>query len=409
MPDALDSGSSDPALLSECLVLLDRLAKAGVRPVHQLNPHAARRLGMRLYDLDRQQEDMRLLRRLLRLGQVSAEQLAAAMVLPMAAVLLSLERLHESGVVMRHERQPGSFTWSTRLSMQRRRLQSRMVLDRLAALDHPVLPSQNPRARLTTRNLTLARGLQARLYLPPSPAPGSPLPVVLFAHGGGWVIGSIETHDSLCRDLSQRSGCAFLSVEYRLAPEHPWPAAPDDLHQALLWLLRHGGDLGLRVERLALMGDSAGGNLAAVTAMAARDHSLVQPELLVLVCPVLDATMSLPSWEQHALAPFLSAADMRWFYSHYNPDPTHWRGSPLQGELKGLPPALVITASHDPVRDEGQQFAAMLQAEGGTALLRNYPGTFHDFVLFSPAISAANQARDEIAAFLSHGLMKAMQ
>lgn len=408
MPAPPGASGSSPAttLHPDCTSMLQRLERAGVRPVAELSPQSARRLGMRLYDLERQEGEASLLRQLMRLKSASSTQLAELMGLTTAEMEQRLDRLYLAGALFRQERQVGVVTWSTRITQQRRTLQDRGLMDRLAEPSHATPTPQGPSDRLTTQALYLGGGLRARLYRPPTTG-AMPLPVVLFAHGGGWVIGSVETHDSFCRDLCTRSGCAFLSVEYRLAPEHPWPAAPDDLARALQWLLSHGEGLGLDPGRLGLMGDSAGANLALVTAMTARDGGLCQPRLLVLACPALDALMGLPSFVEQAEAPFLSAADLRWFHSHYAADPRHWRASPLQGELKGLPPCLVITASHDPLRDDGELLVDRLQAAGTEVIRQHYDNHFHDFLLFSSAIAAGRQACDLIAGELQQRLLAA--
>lgn len=387
-----------PALHPDCERMLERLERAGVRPVHSLSPAAARRQGMRLFDLDRCQGEMRLLRTLLRHPGQGSGALAEACGLSLTEVDQHLQQMLAAGTVRFAERQTGVITWSTRLSLRRRTLTHQQLLSRLAPED-AMAAGPTPRSSLDSRDLTLPGGLRARLYLPAS-STGDPVPVVLFAHGGGWVTGSIETHDSLCRDLCQQSGWAFLSVDYRLAPEHPWPAAPDDMASALNWLLSHGADLAVDPERLALMGDSAGGNLALVTALQACATGSAQPRLLVLICPVLDPSMACPSWQELADAPFLSAADMRWYYGHYGPDRSDWRAAPLLADLKTLPPTLIISADHDIARDEAQLLADRLDQLGRTVWYRPIRGVFHDFVLFAPAIEAARLERSAIAELL---------
>ncbi|MBD2424285.1 alpha/beta hydrolase [Cyanobium sp. FACHB-13342] len=388
----------DPLLTADCQQMLVRLERAGVRAVHELSPEAARRQGMKLFDLDRRQGEMRLLRQLLRQRGLSASELASACGFSLEEVEQHLEQMLASGTVLRAERQKGTVTWSTRLSLRRRTLKHPDLLRKLEPEEGPAAVLR-PRETLLSRELTLTGGLRARLYLPPS-ATGEPLPVVLFAHGGGWVTGSVDTHDSLCRTLCQGSGWAFLSVDYRLAPEHPWPAAPDDMASALHWLHEHGAKLGVNPERLALMGDSAGGNLALVSALQARAAGWPLPLLLVLICPTVDPSMACPSWRELADAPFLSAADMRWYYGHYAPDPDDWRAAPLRGDLRGLPPTLVISAMHDILRDEALLLGQRLEQEGGTVWQRPVPGVFHDFVLFGQAIAAAHQEQEEIGRLL---------
>lgn len=388
-----------PSLHPDCSLMLQRLERAGVRPVSELSPQAARRLGMRLFDLERQEGEASLLRQLMRLKSATVEQLAAAMARSETELDALLDRLYLSGSVLRQERQPGVVTWSTRLSQQRRTLQDRDLLDRLADPSLPTPIALAASNRLTSQNLALGGCLRARLYRPPTSG-AAPLPVVLFAHGGGWVIGSVDTHDSLCRSLCEQSGCAILSVDYRLAPEHPWPAAADDMEWALHWLATHGSDLGLDVNRLGLVGDSAGGNLILVTALAARAAGRCRPRVLVLACATLDPNLAFPSYREQAEAPFLSAADMRWYVSHYQPDTKHWRASPLLGNLRDLPPTLVITASHDPARDDGEVFADRLDGAGGRVTLQRYEGMFHDFILFSSAVAAGRQACSQMARML---------
>jgi acetyl esterase len=378
--------------------MLARLDRAGVRAVHELSPAAARRQGMKLFDLDRCHGEMRLLRRLLRHGGLGSAELAMACGFTQQEAEQHLQQMLASGTVLRSERQPGAVTWSTRLSIRRRTLKHQDLLRKLEPDDLKAL-ALRPRGALVSRDLTLPGGLRVRLYLPPT-GTGEPVPVVLFSHGGGWVTGSVDTHDSLCRALCQDSGWAFLSVDYRLAPEHPWPAAPDDMAIALQWLLQHGQDLAVDPERLALMGDSAGGNLALVTALQAHASRWVQPLLLLLVCPVVDPTMACPSWRELADAPFLSAADMRWYYNHYAPDIGDWRAAPLCGDLEGLPPTLVISASHDILRDEALLLGDRLQALGIGVWQRPVAGVFHDFVLFAQAITLARQEQAAIARLL---------
>lgn len=378
--------------------MLERLERAGVRPVHELSPQAARRQGMKLFDLDRRQGEMRLLRQLLRQRGLSAADLASACGFSLEEVEQLLEQMLASGTVLRAERQKGLITWNTRLSLRRRTLKHQDLLRKLEPEEGAALLLR-PRETLLARDLTLTGGLRARLYLPPA-GTGEPLPVVLFAHGGGWVTGSVDTHDSLCRTLCQGSGWAFLSVDYRLAPEHPWPAAPDDMATALHWLQEHGANLGVNPKHLALMGDSAGGNLALVTALQARVDGWPPPLLLVLICPVVDPAMACASWRELADAPFLSAADMRWYYGHYAPDADDWRAAPLKGDLGRLPPTLVITAGHDILRDEAVLLAERLEQQGSTVWQRPEAGVFHDFVLFAPAIEAAREQQEGIARLL---------
>jgi acetyl esterase len=218
-----------------------------------------------------------------------------------------------------------------------------------------------------------------RLY---RPAADEPLPAILYFHGGGFVIGSLDTHDGTCRALANASGCAVVSVDYRLAPEHRFPAAPEDCWAALAWVAKEGAALGVDGARLAVAGDSAGGNLAATAALLARARG---PALRyqLLVYPVTDHAFDTPSYRENGEGYFLSAAMMRWFWQQYLEDAGQGAdplASPLRAtELAGLPPALVVTAEYDPLRDEGEAYAARLRAAGVPTELRRFPGQIHGF------------------------------
>lgn len=222
---------------------------------------------------------------------------------------------------------------------------------------------------------------------------GGPLPVLLFFHGGGWVIGSIETHDEVCRRLAAESGCLVLSVDYRLAPEHRFPAAVEDCRAALEWVAAHGAEIGADPARMAVGGDSAGGNLAAVVAQGARDAGGPALAFQLLVYPVVDADFSRPSYTAHGAGYILTNPGMHWFWDHYLPaaagraDPA---ASPLRAaRLDGLPPALVQLAELDVLYDEGVAYAQALEAAGVPVSLRTYPGAIHGF--FSMPVTAAGR------------------
>lgn len=239
---------------------------------------------------------------------------------------------------------------------------------------------------------TQVEGVPVRFYRPPDPSGGS----LVFLHGGGWVLGSIETHDQQCRGLAAESGATVVSVEYRLAPEHPFPAAYDDAAAVTRRLLATAHDHGLDPDRIGIGGDSAGGNLAAAVAIALRDPG-EDPALRaqLLVYPALDARMACPSYGENQDGPFLSAAEMVWFYGHYQRDhpADDWRLSPLLADdLSSLPPALVITAEFDPLRDEGEAYANALAAAGGSASAVRYSGVSHGFFGWSHAAEPSRQA-----------------
>lgn len=242
-------------------------------------------------------------------------------------------------------------------------------------------------------------GVPGRLYVPDEP--GGPPPVVLWFHGGGWVVGSLETLDVTCRRLAQASGCALVSVDYRLAPEHRYPAAVEDAWAATRYLADHGRELGLDPDRLVVGGDSAGGNLAAVVALKARDAGLPLC-LQVLVYPVVDCDLETASYRRNATGFGLTRAAMEWYWSHYCPDPERRRepdASPLRApSLAGVPPALVVTCDLDPLLDEGEAYARRLEAEGVPVTLSRYEGMVHGFVRLFALIDRSQELIAEVAA-----------
>ena len=259
-----------------------------------------------------------------------------------------------------------------------------------------------------TEDLTIPEAsgdIPARLYVPEGTGP---LPIVVYFHGGGWVIGNIASHDGICRKLANASGCAVISVEYRLAPEHRFPVAPGDCYTAVCWVKEHGTDLGVDSSRMAVAGDSAGGNLSAVTAQLARDRGGPPIAFQLLIYPATDLTMSHPSVEENADGYLLTKADMLWFKGHYLTDDADAKDplvSPLYAsDLSGLPPALVLTAEYDPLRDEGEAYARALQQAGVQARASRYDGLIHGFFGLEAVIPAAAPAMDEAAAALRSAL-----
>jgi acetyl esterase len=226
-----------------------------------------------------------------------------------------------------------------------------------------------------------AGGVPARLYRPESATGGA----LLYLHGGGWAIGSIETHDGLCRELANGSGATVLSVDYRLAPEHPVPAALDDCDAAWHWLRNASDELGLDLDRVALAGDSAGGALAAGLALRLRDRREPPARLQALVYPCVDPALDSASAVEFARGYRLTRANMRWFWRAYlgGAEPTPEAAPALAENLHDLPPALVITASHDVLRDEGEAYAARLRAAGVPTELVRVKGTLHGFLRFA--------------------------
>ncbi len=222
---------------------------------------------------------------------------------------------------------------------------------------------------------------EVRVYRPSATAP---LPVTMFFHGGGWVLGDLDLSDAFCRDMATGADCVVVSVDYRLAPEHRFPCAVEDCLAAIWWVTEHADALGVDLSAFALSGISAGGNLAAVCAMQLRDNEGPDPIAQVLVCPVLDHNFERASYLENATGMMLERDDMRWFWEQYLPSQawaSHPYASPMQAEdLTGLAPAIVITAEHDPLRDEGAAYAARLRAAGVPVRYRCYEGMIHGFV-----------------------------
>ena len=247
-----------------------------------------------------------------------------------------------------------------------------------------------------------------RVYRPAGVADGTRVPAYLFFHGGGWVIGDVNTHDVLCRQLTAASGASVISVDYRLAPEHKFPAAVDDAWAATRWVVAHASELGVDARRVAVAGDSAGGNLAAVVARMARDAGGPAIALQVLIYPVTDVGAESKSYGDFAEGYMLTRDGMRWFTNHYLKSPgdaQDWRVSPLRAaSLARLPPALVITAGFDPLRDEGAAYAGRLTDAGVQVDYINYGGMIHGFMPMGKLISTGNRAISHVAASLRQAL-----
>lgn len=237
--------------------------------------------------------------------------------------------------------------------------------------------------------------IPVRVYRPES---RSSLPVIVFFHGGGFVGGNIETHDGVCHGLSVGVPAVVVSVDYRLAPEAPFPAAVEDCEAVVRWVSDHAEELGAVGSRLALAGDSAGGNLAAVVARRARDMGGPSISFQLLIYPCTDATCSKPSHVENGEGYLLTAEFMHWFYGHYlaGTDPRDPDLSPLLvDDLRGLPPALIITAEFDPLRDEGEAYAVRLVEAGVSATSTRYDGMIHAFFGMSGTVDAADRAMAE--------------
>ncbi|GAB3326600.1 alpha/beta hydrolase [Geodermatophilus aquaeductus] len=239
--------------------------------------------------------------------------------------------------------------------------------------------------------------LRARVYRPEGEGP---FPTVVFFHGGGWVIGDLDTHDNMAREVCRGARAVVVAVDYRLAPEHPFPAAAHDAVAASRWVAKNLGEFG-GDQRLALAGDSAGGNLAAVVAQTLRDDGTPLVGQL-LIYPAVDAEGEYPSRVENAKGYFLEKDTMDWFYGHYAgawDDARDARLSPLHGaDLSGLPPAVVVTAEFDPLRDEGEAYGRALEAAGVQADVRRYDGMIHGFFDMGPFSPGAQAAIDESCA-----------
>lgn len=247
-----------------------------------------------------------------------------------------------------------------------------------------------------------------RLYRPAGAA-AAPLPVLVYFHGGGWVIGDLDTHDVVCRTLCAGSGCAVVAVDYRMGPEHRFPAAVDDTHAAVRWVRAQAAALGLDGTRLAIGGDSAGGNLAAVTAIGMRLAAEAPARLQLLIYPATDMRAVAPSHTANGQGYVLTSDSIAWFRGHYIADAAQWvdwRASPLLAEdLSHLPPALVLTAGFDPLRDEGRQYADALSAAGVPAQYVCFERQIHGFITMGRVIDEAHTALDLCAASLRRALL----
>ena len=247
-----------------------------------------------------------------------------------------------------------------------------------------------------------AGDIPVRVYRPQDG--GTSLPILVYYHGGGWVIGDLNTHDHACRELSAGAGCIVVAVDYRLAPEAQFPAAVDDSWAALQWVAANADSLGGDPDRIAVGGDSAGGNLSAVMALLARDAGGPALVFQLLIYPAVDMEFARPSIDENADGYVLTKDHMIWFRGHYlrsDADRADFRASPLlAADHAGLPPALVVTAEFDPLRDEGRDYAEKLQAAGVEATLSNYEGQVHVFFQLSPILDGGRRAVDEACAAL---------
>ena len=257
-------------------------------------------------------------------------------------------------------------------------------------------------ARVADYGVPVAGGeIGVRVY---GPAGAGARPAVVFYHGGGWVIGDLYTHDGICRSLTNAAGCVVASVDYRLAPEFKYPVAAEDSYAALRWVVENAAALGIDPRRVAVAGDSAGGNLATVVSLMARDRGGPPLAYQVLIYPVTDHRFDTPSYEENATGYVLTAAGMRWFWRQYlarEEQGGEPHASPLRApSLAGLPPALVLTAECDPLRDEGEAYGARLRDAGVPVTVTRYPGIFHGFFRMTRLLDQSRAALDEVAGAL---------
>jgi acetyl esterase len=276
-----------------------------------------------------------------------------------------------------------------------------------AALDIPSpAVSRVENLRLPSRD---GRTLLARLYLPSPKETRAREPVLLFFHGGGFVVGSLDSHDILCCSLAAKTPCAVLSLQYRLAPEHRFPAPIEDAEDALIWLGLHAAHFSLDSTRIVIGGDSAGGTIAAALALIARDDPAfvnLQPKMQLLLYPSVSATQSAASHRRFGEGYLLESATIDWFFQHYLRAPSDrndWRFSPLSApNVSGVAPAHMVLAEFDPLVDEGLAYAAKLTAAGVSATVKCYPGMVHDFMRLGGIVrDEVLRAHEEVARVLS--------
>lgn len=272
--------------------------------------------------------------------------------------------------------------------------------------DVPNLDAPEAVARIEDRVMPGPDGpIAFRVYVPEG---SGPFPVLVYYHGGGWVLCDLSVYDSVCTRLANEVHCLVVSVGYRLAPEHKYPAAAEDAYAALQWVMENAGQLQGDPQRVAVGGDSAGGNLAAVVSLMARDRGGHRPVFQLLLYPVTDYHFDTPSYRENAEGLLLTRNDMQWFWGHYLARPEDGAqpyASPLRAaDVSGLPPAMVVTAEYDPLRDEGEAYAARLHRAGVPVTLTRYGGLVHAFINRTQRFGKARQAMADIASILRRAL-----
>jgi acetyl esterase/lipase len=303
--------------------------------------------------------------------------------------------------------------------------QVKVLLDQMAAAKQPAFHSQTPADARKAMGALLdvfgagpevhkvedrkipgpAGDIPVRIYTPA----GKPNGILVYFHGGGWVVGDLASHDYSCRALTNEAGCTVVSVDYRLAPEHKFPAGPEDCYAATQWVAKNAASLGSDADHIAVGGDSAGGNLAAAISLMARDRGGPRIRHQMLIYPVTDAAMDTPSQQEFTADGFvLSKLDMEWFWGHYlqnKKDGENPYASPIRaGNLKNLPPAHIITASHDPLRDEGEAYGEALKKAGNKVKVKRYEGVVHGFFSLQAVLDQGKTATHDLAAEMNASL-----
>jgi acetyl esterase len=283
-----------------------------------------------------------------------------------------------------------------------------VIAERAVLLQNP-----EPVAKVIDRTVPGPAGdIAIRIYWPTqSFGSTSLLPIIVFAHGGGFVFCNLDSHDDLCRAMTNGVGAIVMSVDYRLAPESPWPAAVDDVYAVANWAVGQADELGADRSRIVVAGDSAGGNLATVTALLARDRGGPEIAGQLLVYPAIAADFGTESYRRFGDGYYNTISAMAWYWDQYVPnlaDRDHPTASPLQADLTGLPPAVVITAGFDPLCSEGEAYAKALAEVSVTTIYRNYAGAIHGFMTM-PSLDVCRQAREQAWADVSTLLSRSLE
>ncbi|OBI49340.1 esterase [Mycobacterium kyorinense] len=271
-----------------------------------------------------------------------------------------------------------------------------------------VVAPAHPEGVGSVHDQTIPGDVTVRIY---RPATESPLPILVYAHGGGFVFCDLDSHDGLCRSFTNRIPAVVISVAYRLAPEHPWPAAAEDVYAVAQWAARNADALGGDASRIVVGGDSAGGNLAAAAALMARDRGGPSLAGQLLIYPMVNADFDTESYRLFGEGYYNPRVALQWYWDQYVPsaaDREHPYASPLKADLRGLPPTVVVAAGHDPLRDEGSAFVAALKTANVQTAHCHYEGGIHGFMTM-PAVDLAQRARAEVCSELARLLRLAQR